>query len=175
MQSEEETGHKAVMKGWQQWLFKGVCILWKGANSVHAHFNSACLLCECAALDTGYRLWEAILSQRRKASSLPFMLTKTRRGWVSITCLSRVLWYLGITSGREDKQWPLWLKFHWFRSQPGTFSHKLARVKNNERNHHSLLAFKVFFVKIYLIGTAVLWANISYGGDIELACFLLFF
>lgn len=37
---------------------------------------------------TGCRLWKAILSTRMKASSLPFMLTKTRRGWVSF---SRVL------------------------------------------------------------------------------------
>lgn len=53
---------------------------------------------------SGYGLEEAILSLRRKASSLPFMLTKTRRGWVSSASVSRVLQHLGITYACEDKQ-----------------------------------------------------------------------
>lgn len=35
---------------------------------------------------------------RTKASSLPFMLTKGRRGWVGLQSVSRVLRYLGMAA-----------------------------------------------------------------------------
>ena len=76
---------------WKQWDERRLFSLRKSQLSSRVRLQSSkCFtaargssvnMLHCA---TGCGTEEAILSARRKASSLPFMLTKTRRGWVSL-------------------------------------------------------------------------------------------
>ena len=83
-----------------------LCSLRREVSRVHVHSSPASSPVNVQRAG-GCGPEEAILSPRSEASSLPFMLTKTRRGWVSSASVSRALRHLGITNAGEDKQRPL--------------------------------------------------------------------
>lgn len=70
-----------------------------GGTLVHEGIGVAQSCSSCLKRSvTGCGVEEAILSAGTKASSLPFMLTKGRRGWVGLQSVSRVLRYLGMAA-----------------------------------------------------------------------------